>query len=133
MTARDRLFTFLAGVSLILISGATIYATGGALCENTIASRASSPDGKKIAIVFERDCGATTGLSTHVSLIDNTNQLDDEHGNVFVADKGRGPRGPSVETRWADSPSLIVSHDKTARIFKAVTKVGPVAITYTSE
>ena len=37
-------------------------------CGDTVKAEAVSPDGRYVAAVFERDCGATTNYSTNVSL-----------------------------------------------------------------
>ena len=37
-------------------------------CSDLVKAEVESPDGKYAATVFERDCGATTGLTTNLSL-----------------------------------------------------------------
>jgi hypothetical protein len=54
-------------------------------CDDTIKAEARSPDGRYVASVFERNCGATTNYSTLVSLRDATqNFAPGEQGWVFV-------------------------------------------------
>jgi hypothetical protein len=38
------------------------------MCGNYVVAEKISPDGRRKVVVFQRDCGATTGFSTQVSL-----------------------------------------------------------------
>ena len=38
-------------------------------CDTRVERSIASPDGKKVAVVFHRDCGATVDFNTHVSLV----------------------------------------------------------------
>jgi hypothetical protein len=62
-------------------------------CGNDLVKDVRSPNGKTKAVLFERDCGATTSASTQVSLLPSNESLPNEIGNVFVAgkDDGRAP------------------------------------------
>jgi hypothetical protein len=51
-------------------------------CSNQIIKQIPSPNGKMKAVVFQRDCGATTGFNTQVSVLLSNQQLPDEGGNV---------------------------------------------------
>jgi hypothetical protein len=88
-----------------------------------MVSEAVSPDGRRHAVVFTRDCGATTGFSTHVSILP-ARRGPSGTGNVFVADAdhGRAPEGPgggpAVHVQWLDRRTLEVRYDGRARIFK---------------
>jgi hypothetical protein len=39
------------------------------ICDTRVERRITSPDGKWVAVVFHRDCGATVDFNTHVSLV----------------------------------------------------------------
>jgi hypothetical protein len=41
-------------------------------CENEVFSDVPSPSGKEHAIVFQRDCGATTDFSFQVSILNRS-------------------------------------------------------------
>jgi hypothetical protein len=90
-------------------------------CGNEILKEVRSPSGKTKAVVFQRDCGATTGFSTQVSVLRSDQQLPNEGGNVFVADTdhGKAPSGPGggpiVEASWTTETELLVRYDKHAR------------------
>ena len=75
-------------------------------CGNDLVREVRSPSGKMKAVVFERDCGATTGFSTQVSLLLSNKSLPNESGNLFIADTDHGNApagawgGPIVEPSW---------------------------------
>ena len=104
-------------------------------CSNTISARVISPDRKLDAVVFERDCGATTGFSTQVSVV-RTGAQPSGSGNAFVADDNhhRAPApaigGPLVELRWAGPNRLIVRYDHRDRLFLNASAVAGAKIAY---
>ncbi|HEY7181405.1 MAG TPA: hypothetical protein VIC84_08295, partial [Blastocatellia bacterium] len=53
-------------------------------CGNEILRVHYSPTKKLKAVVFERDCGATTGFSAQISIIPANSDLPNKAGNVFV-------------------------------------------------
>jgi hypothetical protein len=59
-------------------------------CDNDQPIETFSPSGKWKVIVFRRGCGATTGFSTHVSLVPRGESLPKAPGNLLVVDDGRG-------------------------------------------
>lgn len=99
---------------------AFLASTGCNLCGNEELSRIPSPDGKLHAVVFLRDCGATTGFSTQVSLVD-AGQDARGQGSLFIADCREcdwSRERPYVEATWTDSGLLTIRADRRARIFK---------------
>jgi len=105
-------------------------------CENEILTELPSPDGRLIAVVFERDCGATTDFSTQVSVLPKASRLPDQGGNVFVADTNHGAvppgpgGGPEVEVIWSDRATLMIRHRSEARVFKSERRVKGVTVVY---
>jgi hypothetical protein len=65
------------------------------MCANDLLTEIPSPDGALKAVVFQRDCGATTSFSTQISILWTNRPLPNETGNLFVADTdhGKAPRG----------------------------------------
>lgn len=63
-------------------------------CVNDMVGQVQSPDGQFKAVIFERDCGATTDFSTQVSIVPTSTPLPDTAGNVFVADGNHGAAPP---------------------------------------
>ncbi|OCT16229.1 hypothetical protein A8709_01965 [Paenibacillus pectinilyticus] len=55
------------------------------MCSNDILSEHSQPDGDYKLVVFERNCGATTAYSYHLSLIKANSDLKNQGGNKFVS------------------------------------------------
>ena len=94
------------------------------LCRNEISEEIPSPDGGFKAVVFQRDCGAATGFSTHISILTATDSPGNGSGNVFVADDNHGAvrAGPhgllEVSVRWISSNRVIVEYPKGSRVFK---------------
>ncbi len=104
-------------------------------CKNTVASRSLSPDGDHIAVLFQRDCGATTGFSTQISILD-ANGKPSGGGNVFVADDDHGAarvggwQGSWAEMKWLSPKRLLIRYAANSRLFKQEERVSGVNITY---
>lgn len=104
-------------------------------CGNTDLVDVPSPDGARHAVVFTRDCGATTGFSTQVSVL-RTGQRPRGGGNALILDDDHGHapappgQGPAVAVRWLAPTELELRYDGRARVFTAVSHVGGVAVTY---
>lgn len=105
-------------------------------CQNTELSSAGSPDGRWRAVIFQRDCGATTGLSTQVSVLPKAGRLRGG-GNAFVADDDHGAAaasslgGPWASIRWLARDRLLISYDARARVFTANPRVGSIQVVFT--
>ncbi len=99
------------------------------MCGNDIVSELPSPDGLRKVVVFERDCGATTGFSTQVSVLLANATLSNKEGNLFIADTDHdaapsGPGGgPGVRVVWENAQSIVLAHHAKARVFRAETEV----------
>ena len=135
--------SFLLGiVALLVITGIGItYAIGKAFddtCENQLLSEVLSPDQVYRAIIFQRSCGATTGFSTQVSVLEAMGTLPNKSGNIFVADTDRGKApsgmggGPEIKISWVSSRSIHLTYRKNARVFFANPHVLEVSATYDS-
>src|SRR5713226_3366552 len=90
-------------------------------CGNQVGQVIPSPDGKLKAVVFERDCGATTGFSTQVSILPAGDKLLNDRGNLFVADDHG--TAPSVGLAWTAKRQLLLRYDHRARVFKTENRV----------
>lgn len=108
------------------------------LCANEVIEESLSPDGTKKLVVFQRDCGATTGFSTQVSVLASSAPLGNKSGNLFISDTdhGRAPSGPgggpSVSVVWENPRSVVLTHHPKARVFKAETQIAGVRVRYVS-
>lgn len=107
------------------------------VCQNQIVSKVKSPDGLKAAVVFQRDCGATTGFTTQVSILP-LGENPERSGNVFVADDNHGAAeigswgGPWVSVNWLDASHLQVTYAKGSRVFEKMDDVGEVTVSFVS-
>lgn len=104
-------------------------------CENTVASRLLSPDGTHAAILFQRDCGATTGYSTQISVVDH-GDVPTGSGNAFRADDNHGVapvgdwQGPWADMKWVAPNRLLIRYASKSRIFEQAGEVKGVYIDY---
>ena len=104
-------------------------------CQNTIASRSLSPNGALAAVLFQRDCGATTGFSTQISIV-HPDDKPTGAGNAFIADDDHGAarvgswEASWAETKWLASDHLLIRYAAKSRLFKRNASVSGVKITY---
>jgi len=131
----------LAGVARILVVIALgLWISGylffGSLCGNEIVQKLTAPDGRHVAFLFQRDCGATTGFSSQVSLFHkDAANLPNDPGNIFIADlRGNGPaghwHGPLVHLRWLNGKVLEIRYHHTATTYYREKRLGIVQIKY---
>jgi hypothetical protein len=104
-------------------------------CGNDPIAEAVSPDGELKALAFQRNCGATTGFSTQISVVPAEASAPSGPGNVFIADANHGAAagpggGPKVDLAWASPRRLVITHDPSARVFKAEAERAGASITY---
>ncbi len=91
------------------------------MCGNDVTKEVISPDGKMKAVVFQRDCGATTGFSTQISVLPDSKTLPNESGNVFYATDNHGKAKfnkdfvlENLEIKWLNDTELLIKYDKQA-------------------
>jgi hypothetical protein len=104
-------------------------------CGNDVVREIRAPNGRMKAVVFERNCGSTTGFSTQISLLSSTKSLPNDIGNLFVATtEGRFPGaawgGPDVDVSWVDDTHLLLKYDSRASVFKHEESLANVIIRY---
>lgn len=108
------------------------------LCANTVLAEYPSPTGKLKAVVFDRDCGATTDFSTQVSILPSSSSLGNEGGNLFSADTDhrRAPSwksgGPEVRFIWASDANAELQHHQLARVFRSNASAEGVQVAYSN-
>lgn len=88
---------------------------GDAQCENKVLRTVPSPGGSSAAVVFVRGCGATTGDSLQLSLLD-AGREPKEKGNVLIVD-GVPISAQSIDVAWRDRNTLAVKIPTGARVF----------------
>lgn len=104
-------------------------------CGNQIVTEQLSPDEKYKFVVFVRDCGATTGFYTHVSILKSEEKLrDDESGNVLALDYFgeyiNKYGGADAKVEWIADRKIGIHFDSKAQAVKKETKVKGIEITY---
>ena len=105
------------------------------MCGNSIISRTASPDDRHEALLFQRDCGATTGFTTQISIVE-TGASESGSGNAFIADDDHGKArggdwgGPWAEVKWLASNHLLIRYAAKSRIFDQNEAVGSVVLSY---
>jgi hypothetical protein len=96
-----------------------------ATCRNSVVSETPSPGAELKAVVFTRDCGATTGSGTHVSVLPYRAALSPrDEGNIFIMES------EDVHVEWVGRNRLRLGPDPRAHVFKAKKLVAGVRIEY---
>jgi hypothetical protein len=99
-------------------------------CGNKVLVETPSPGNEKRAVLFQRDCGATTDFSIHLSVLNRSEALPRSAGNVFVADADHGKVAMDVHTRWESSDHLIVDFPAPARVLQKRERANGVRVSY---
>ena len=95
-------------------------------CKDTVLSESWSPQGKIIATVFERDCGATTAKNIQVCFRSSAVAFDPKKQESFLVletDK-------KIELIWTNEEELIVQIPNQARVFREKIESSGVKIKY---
>ncbi len=96
--------------------------TADGMCGNEIYAEEYSPDNRYKAVVFQRDCGSTTGFSTQISIIKMNAALQNKSGNIFVA---RGhPDVHSPQLTWLSNTELLINRRLDGSEVRAETSLG---------
>ncbi len=104
----------------------TLWSCGlSSTCDNEIVKEIYSPDKKYKAILFKRDCGATTGTSSQLSILKADEELENKGGNTFVIDGGE-----IEKIEWHNLRQLTVHYDSLARTFEMKDRLGDISIKY---
>jgi len=104
------------------------------MCGNEIHKEYLSPNGSLKAVVFQRDCGATTGYSSQISILDANEKLGNEAGNIFIIKDDPKSVAPILE--WKSDTQLHIQYELNGREFKAQNSFGwfdAVEIVYNNE
>lgn len=125
------------GITLaILISGLVGCSS---LCQDTVVSKHSSPDGRFVAVVFYRNCGATTPFTTEISVMRSGEDAVSEgpEGNILSMTDPPGSketlsRNGVIEARvtWKSPQLLAISTPRRAVVGKRVSHVGDIKVEF---
>ncbi|OAH53155.1 hypothetical protein AWH48_12425 [Domibacillus aminovorans] len=117
---------FIAIVVIIVLFMAGRYILDllfGDMCGNERVQEVSSPNGEKVAHIFNRDCGATTGVSWQLSIIDKGDELPNKSGNTFVSDQ-------EFKINWISDKKLLVNYKKSSKTYEMDKSVNWTKIEY---
>ena len=92
------------------------------VCENQVFTEVFSPDKTHKAVLFQRDCGATTGFSSQVSLLKAGSTLANEGGNVMVVDGH--PDDNAITLTWSSNDELVISQANFSRQYISRANLG---------
>ncbi len=100
------------------------------MCGNDFSYESISPDGQYRAIVFQRDCGATTDFSTRVAILKADEAFTDKiKGNIFIMDGH--PDDTRVQVYWFSPRTLTISYQNGFKIFLQKDRFQDIDIRYT--
>jgi hypothetical protein len=102
------LIVFACFIGLVGIGFFALHETFSNMCGNEVYQEVLEPGNRFKAILFQRDCGATTGFSTQISLISVDDKLPNNHGNIFIANGH--PKDTNIEMHWLAPAKLLVRH-----------------------
>jgi len=96
---------------------ATLVLTSCLCSDETLAER-TSPDGRHVAVILSRDCGATTAVAVHIII----------RRRWFGSDTAVVLNDPAhVEVEWRSSNELLIRHSP-ASVFGEESEVDGVRI-----
>ena len=110
--------------NVVIVLAVTALSSCG-LCGNDVTQSIVSPSGKVKAVVFTRDCGATTGFSTQISIIRASETLPNLAGNALVLNNK-----VRLHLRWRSDVLLEVTGLGNHEVFKEKEKVAGVSLQY---
>ncbi len=102
-------------------------------CGNELVSEALSPSGRLRAVVFLRDCGATTAYGVELSILRAEAGLPNRAGNAFSADAGHTDVPLKLDVRWDTDEAVTVRYDPRLRVFTNEARVGRVQVRYVQD
>ncbi len=95
-------------------------------CEETVRSSTPSLDGKMLAVVFERECGATVPFNTQVSLAPTNQPFSSKKSPPFLVISGQH----HLMTKWVGEKVIAVSVPMAVTIFKNEPSIGDIVVQY---
>lgn len=116
------------GLGIVSLCGAFFWVVDGVMCGSDVLQEVYSPNGKYRVVVFQRDCGATTGFATHIAVLKGNTSLGRHYGNVFQA-----PGHPDwfeIKVEWQDDTHLTIEHNGKPIPYVAETEVRGIEIEY---
>jgi len=125
-----KIIASLFSIAIIGFIGILVY-FADEMCRNKFYKEYLSPNKSLKAVIFQRDCGATTNSSTQISILDSDEKLGNKSGNIFII-KG-DPNEVAPILNWESDNELNIQHSLNGNEFKAKNNFGwfnSITITY---
>lgn len=110
---------------IMFVSSLLIYIWYDLCAVDIIATRVS-PNGRMTAVIFQKDCGATTAYSTQVALIPAGKRFSAENYPIFLVISGTYP----PDLKWVSDLEIEVHIPVSERIYKNERRVNDLNIIY---
>jgi hypothetical protein len=125
-----RMLTLSLIVLFILLGALAVYRSSFSLvdCSNELAVEKISPNKSFIATVFERDCGATTGYATWVTIRKSSERFNPEYQKAVLVLAGKNDAN-NIDLKWSKEDSLLIRFTN-AKVFHQDKMFGNVIINY---
>jgi len=95
-------------------------------CEVTVKRQIPSPHLRRVAVIFEKDCGATTAFNTQVSIVSNANNFSSDDAPPVLAIKGQY----DLRIKWLNDDAVQIEIPKGAQIYRQENRINNVTIRY---
>ena len=125
MTNRSR-FAVLGALLFMGLAACVYFVSTFDICETRIAADKASPDGKLRLVLFHRDCGATVGFNSQVSLVPAGAAFSFDAHPAFVSVSGDA----GLEAHWAANGTISVLLPKTERIYHKDLRASGILVVY---
>jgi hypothetical protein len=102
------------------------FMDGFGRCELNIISAIPSPSNKTELVTFSRECNATVGFNTQVSIRSKTDPFSPERNPPFLSVSQR----PNVVLRWVSDDLVEVILPTEVTVYRRQTEVGSVKVDY---
>lgn len=98
-------------------------------CQNVPQYRSANPTGIFDVVVFNRNCGATSGNNIQISIVNHNDSIDDYvSGNVLSAFGVSYTEG--IKPNWSSKNSINIFIYRSSRIAKKKSYLNGVTISY---
>jgi hypothetical protein len=105
-------------IILFAFLGLYIYINTPTLCGNSIIKSVKSPNGKYEAVVFSRDCGATTSFNTQVTIKLANEDLPDEGGPILAIINDYSDTGILIS--WINNRVLKIQYRPHVKVIRSL-------------
>ncbi len=118
------------GLLVLLVGGlvALAWVMSIFVCDNDTFQEVYSPNQEHKVVVFQRDCGMTTGFSTQISILGGDAALPPQPGNIF--DANGYPDWFNIKVSWEDDSHVVIEHNGKPIPYEAKTAYRGIAIRY---